>query len=157
MSFLKNLARSHHARTALVVAGAAALILVGALGGRSVLFADSQGFAMAYVDTNRLFAEFPVMKSMQAQLQKETTQMQTDFDKKAAGLDSTAKQKLFQDYQKRLEKRKGELVPKAVDQVLAVVRKVAQAQGYSVVLDKQAVLYGGKDLTAEVLKAGGVK
>lgn len=156
-SLLKKVARSRFTLAALVVVGAAVLVLFGAVAGRTVLSADSKAFPVAYVDTTKLFAEFPVMKSMQAQLEKETAQMQAEFDKKAAGLDNAAKQKLFSEYQARLEKRKGELVPKAVDQVLAVVRKVAQSQGYSIVLEKQAVLYGGKDLTADVLKAGGVK
>ncbi len=158
MAFLRNsLFRSRFAVAALVLVGATALVFVGALAGRSVSFADSKGLAVAYVDTTKLFAEYPSMKAMQAQLEKETKQMQADFDKKATGLDNDSKQKLFQEFQGRLEKRKGELVPKAVDQVLAVVRKIAQQQGYSMVLEKQAILYGGKDITADVLKAGGVK
>jgi len=60
---------------------------------------------------------------------------------------------LADDYNQQVEKRKGELSDKITADIKAAIAKVAQAKGLATVVDKIAVLYGGLDLTDEVIKA----
>jgi len=52
----------------------------------------------------------------------------------------------------QVDKRKDELSKKITDDLKAAITKVAQAKGLTLVVDKIAVLYGGVDITDEVIK-----
>jgi Skp family chaperone for outer membrane proteins len=59
------------------------------------------------------------------------------------------------EYEKRaqqLQKLEGEMLDKMQTKILEVVGQVAEKQNLALVVDRQAVLYGGNDLTQEVLK-----
>lgn len=136
---------------------AAVLIGVAALAGLtgwSLARADKVS-TIGYVDTTRLANEFPEMKAMQQQLQKETAAMQKEYDKNAASLSQDEKVKLFQQYQTKLDQKKEAMVSSALAKAVQVVGDVAKKQGLTVVLEKQTVLYGGSDLTDAVIRAGG--
>lgn len=137
-----------------VLAVVLAVVAAGAgLAGWSLARADRLS-AIAYVDTGRLANEFPDMKTMRQQLEKDTAAMQKEYDRKAASLSQEEKVKLFQDYQARLDKKKEAMVSTALARAVQVVGEVAKKQGYSVVLEKQGVLYGGTDITDAVIRAG---
>lgn len=59
---------------------------------------------------------------------------------------------LQEDYLDQLEKRKNELSSKITEDIRLAIEKVAQQQGLATVVDKIAILYGGKDVTDEVIK-----
>ena len=59
---------------------------------------------------------------------------------------------LQEDYLDQLEKRKNELSSKITEDIRQAIEKVAQQQGLATVVDKIAILYGGKDVTDEVIK-----
>lgn len=59
---------------------------------------------------------------------------------------------LQEDYLEQLEKRKNELSSKITEDIRQAIEKVAQQQGLATVVDKIAILYGGKDVTDEVIK-----
>jgi Skp family chaperone for outer membrane proteins len=65
-----------------------------------------------------------------------STAIQTEYDKRAA----------------ELQKLEGEMLDKMQKRILDVVGQVAERQNLQLVVDRQAVLYGGTDLTQEVLK-----
>ncbi len=62
-----------------------------------------------------------------------------------------------QDLQRQVDqeilKKRAELLGGLDKDIRAAVQKVAKQQGVSIVLDRQVVLYGGVDLTDQVVKA----
>jgi Skp family chaperone for outer membrane proteins len=52
----------------------------------------------------------------------------------------------------QLTAKSAELSKKLTDTVLAAITDIAKQKAYTVVMDKQAVLYGGTDLTDDVMK-----
>jgi len=51
-----------------------------------------------------------------------------------------------------LQKMEGEMLEAMQSRILKVVEQIAKNEGLSVVLDRQAILYGGQDLTQDVAK-----
>ncbi len=131
-----------------------AVAVVAGLAGWSLARADRLS-AVGYVDTGRVANEFPDMKAMRQQLEKETAAMQQDYDRNSASLTQEEKVKLFQQYQAKLDQKKEALVSAALAKVVQVTGDVAKKQGLTVVLEKQSVLYGGVDITDAVIRAGG--
>ncbi|HHV63266.1 MAG TPA: OmpH family outer membrane protein [Firmicutes bacterium] len=113
---------------------------------------------IGYVNVNKIFAEYPDFQKGMAALQKELQAMQKELDAKVEGLDTNSKVKMRDEYQARLDKRKAEVLGPLEKKVNQAIEDVAKASGVSVVLSNQAVIYGGKDLTDEVIKRlGGSK
>lgn len=137
----------------LVLALALAASLAG-VAGWSMAKADKLS-SIGYVDTGRLANEFPDMKAMRQQLEKDTSAMQADYDKATAKMSQDEKAKVFQQYQAKLDQKKNTLVSSALAKTVQVIGNVAKKQGLTVVLEKQSVLYGGTDITDAVIKAGG--
>ncbi len=71
----------------------------------------------------------------------------TDLREKASG-------DLQDEYEKRaqqLQKSESQMLEEMQKQILEIVGKVAENKNLGVVVDRQAILYGGQDLTQEVL------
>lgn len=138
-----------------VLAAVLAVVAAAAgLAGWSLARADRLS-NIGYVDTGRLANEFPDMKAMRQQLEKDTAAMQQEYDRKAASLSQEEKVKLFQEYQTKLDRKKEAMVSAALAKAVQAVGEVAKKQGLSVVLEKQGVLYGGTDITDSVIRSGG--
>ncbi len=133
---------------------AAMVVLVGAAAGItnwSISRADKVA-SVGYVDMAKLSKDFPEIRAARDVLEKETTKLQGEYDKAAASLGKDEKVKLFQEYQAKLDAKKEAMLAKAFEKVNQTISVVAKEQGLSMVLDKQVILYGGKDITNEVLK-----
>lgn len=57
-----------------------------------------------------------------------------------------------QDFTKQLNDKRMELTKKFNEDVLAAIKAVAEAKGLTAVVDQQAVLFGGADITDDVVK-----
>ena len=75
--------------------------------------------------------------------------MQTKVD---AAQDDATKAKIKQEAQANVEKKMEEMNKQMADKTMEVAKSVGDAKGLSVVLPKDAVLYGGVDITDQVLK-----
>lgn len=60
---------------------------------------------------------------------------------------------LAEDYSQQIEQRKAQLSDKITADLKDAIARVAQAKGLATVVDKIAVLYGGVDITDDVIKA----
>lgn len=134
---------------ALLIVVASALVL----GGQTASSAEEKP-SFAYIDTVRLWNELPQMNEMRAALEEETQKKQAAYDAEAAKLeDEEARRKLFQKYQDELEAQKDAMLNQVLERTYQLIKKVAEEQGFDVVLERQSVLYGGYDLTDAVLEA----
>ena len=63
-------------------------------------------------------------------------------------------QKMFVEYNRELQRKQNELMAPILNQAMSVVQRIAQAEGYAMVIDKQAVPYvqSEYDLTDRVIK-----
>lgn len=59
---------------------------------------------------------------------------------------------LAEDYSQQVEQRKSQLSDKITADLREAIAKVAQSKGLATVVDKIAVLYGGVDITEDVIK-----
>ena len=84
--------------------------------------------------------------SYQSQLQQET---QAKID---AAQDDATKQKIVEEMRQNLAKKDQEIAKSIQDKAMEAAKAVGDGKGLSVVMSKDTVLYGGVDITDQVLK-----
>ncbi|HEY8485977.1 MAG TPA: OmpH family outer membrane protein [Limnochordales bacterium] len=143
-------------RPALAAAVAGALV-VGMLVGAVAMGWTRAGQApraggVGYVDFERVMEEI-----LADPVRQETERLQKEFDEKSKGLKDAERQQLFERYQQMLDRRVQELGSAQLPRVRDAIQAVAQDQGLDLVLHKNAVIWGGQDITARVLSRLGVR
>lgn len=104
------------------------------------------------VNYQALISQHPDVAKVQETMQTEVDTAKKDFDAKSAGMNDQQKQEYYMQLQQRLNLKQQELVAPVYDKINAAIKTVADAKGIAVVLDVSNVVYGGQDLTDEVLK-----
>ncbi|MBM3268787.1 MAG: OmpH family outer membrane protein [Candidatus Sericytochromatia bacterium] len=133
------------------------------------LLVASPAFAassLAMVDTKRLFEQFKGAQSSQGEFKRKAEAYQKEFLEKNRQLQEMQREgKSKAEIDKMTKKFEAELKPKkdAVErldkemsgrlkkQIEAAISDVAKTKGFAVVVDKQIVLFGGEDITDDVL------
>lgn len=120
----------------LVVTALVSGFMVGPAHGQS----DTQ---VGVVNLERVLTEYMAEPLLDAR-----DELQDEFDKKSADLeDETEIAELFGEYQSQLNELENEYRTKIQD----AITEVGEKQGLDVILPQSGVLYGGVDLTDEVL------
>lgn len=133
---------------------AAFILGIGAISGMQTIASAAPanaGATIGYVDMPQVLSNSKEYKDAQTTLAAEADALQKEFDSKSTGLSEDEKKQLFGQYQQRLGLKRQELFTKVKDKLDAAIKDVATAQGITVVLEKESVLYGGKDLTQDVV------
>jgi outer membrane protein len=120
---------------------------------------SSVGFASAansssvgVVNYQQLVMQHPDMAAAQKTFQEEREQTKNDFESKSANMNEQEKAAYYQQLNQRLANRQKELMEPVLAKINEAIQAVADAKGISVVLDKNEVVYGGQDITADVAK-----
>ncbi|MBE3599436.1 MAG: OmpH family outer membrane protein [Limnochordaceae bacterium] len=130
------------------------------------------------MDLDRVATEY-LQPALGEPLRQETARLQAQFDKEAAALDAELnekvkgasdaekqnlrnqyqqqKQALFARYQQQLDQRKQEMINQRLPKVKDAIGRVAARLGLEAVLDKNLVIWGGRDITDQVLLELGIK
>lgn len=143
-----------------VALGVTLLFLLGVAG---IAFTQSGGSKMAsaagnpssnigVVNNNLVFQQHPDLAKVDQQMQSEVEQAKKDFEAKSANMSDKEKQDYYGQTQQRLQLKQQELVAPIRDQIDASIKAVAEAKGLTIVLDKGTVVYGGQDITDDVVK-----
>lgn len=140
--------------TALAVVAMFVLGIGGlALTQTSTGYAANPNSNIGKVNIQVLMTQHPDYTVAQETFNKEREQIEKEFEEKTAKM-STDKEK--QEYaaqlQQRLQMRQSELINGVQAKVEAAIKAVADAKGLAVVLPEQAIIYGGQDITQDVLK-----
>ncbi|MDR3561806.1 MAG: OmpH family outer membrane protein [Negativicutes bacterium] len=137
-----------------VIAAFFLLGIVGiALSQSGKTYAAAPASNVGVVNYQQLIAQHPDAAAAQETMKNEVAQTQKEFDAKAATLTSDKeKQDYFMQLQQRLNGKQQELLAAINDKVVAAIKAVAEAKGLAVVVDKGAVVYGGQDITDDVMK-----
>ena len=133
------------------------MTLVLALGCMGSAFAAESNL-VGFVDTQRVLRNHPEMKTTMSVLQLEAQKAQQEFEQKAASLDEKGKAELRQKLTEQVDKKEASLLKPIYDSVRKAIEEVAKAHGITSVVNAHAMVYGGLDLTNEVMaKVSGTK
>ena len=117
--------------------------------------APANNSAVGVVNYQMIVVSTPDMDAYKTSMQAEIDSAQKEFDEKAKDLPDQEKQRYYAQLQDRLAQKDRELKSPILDKINAAIKKVADAKGLSIVVDKQAVLCGGVDITDDVIKSFG--
>ena len=106
---------------------------------------------IAYVDLWMIFNYHPEKAKAEIELKQLAGSMQAELEEKATGLPKNEQQELMEQYQSRLTQRERELVQNIIEIIRKEIAEFAQEKELKMVLDKNNVIYGGIDLTEEVI------
>jgi outer membrane protein len=138
---------------------AAAIVIVAALGfvvARSGP-ALGQSLTIGYVDMVRAVDAHPRKASAEAALKDYAQSQIADAQQRSKGASAAQQEDMRRTLNQQLLKKRQELIGGLEKDIRAAVEKVAKEQGISIVLNREVVLYGGVDLTDQVIKAIGGK
>lgn len=100
----------------------------------------------------RQFTTLKIYTDAEAEMQKAVQQAQQEFNEKSANMSDEEKQAYYQQTMERLQQQNTDLMEPVQKQVEDAVKAIAEAKGLSVVLNKDTVVYGGTDITQDVIK-----
>ena len=133
------------------------MTLVLALGCMGSAFAAESNL-VGYVNVERVFRNHPDMQATMSVLKLEAQKAQQEFEQKAASLDEKGKAELRQKLTEQVDKKEASLLKPIYDSVRKAIEEVAKAHGITSVVNANAMVYGGLDLTNEVMaKVSGAK
>lgn len=134
-----------------------ALVFVGSVVALA-LTQSGTGIASAASSSNvgvvdyRQFTTLKIYTDAEAEMQKAVQQAQQEFNEKSANMSDQEKQAYYQQTMERLQQQNTDLMEPVQKQVEDAVKAIAEAKGLSVVLNKDTVVYGGTDITQDVIK-----
>ena len=137
---------------ALVFVGSVAAMAVTSMGSLTGGVASAASSAIGVIDYRQVMSQHPGLEAANAQMQKEVETAQHEFETKSAEMNDQQKAEYYQQTQQRLAQKQADLIEPLNKQVEDTVKSVAEAKGLSVVIDKGAVVYGGQDITQDVIK-----
>lgn len=108
---------------------------------------------VGYLNQEKLY-NIPKMKKAQEAYFKEFNEMQVKLEKTVKELygdNSMPPAKILSDYQKKLDSKKAEIFKPVDDEINKAASDIAKEKNLIVVLDEINILYGGIDLTDEVV------
>ena len=134
-----------------------ALVFVGSVVALA-LTQSGMGVASAAASSNvgvvdyRQFTSLKIYTDVDAEMQKAFEQARQDFNEKSVNMSDEEKQQYYQQTMERLQQQNVDLMEPVNKQIEDAVKAIAEAKGLSVVLHKETVVYGGTDITQDVIK-----
>ena len=104
------------------------------------------------VDYSQLISQHPSMQTAREKYEEAAKQVQDEFTQKAGSMTPEQQQEFIEQKQKEMQDKQKELIDPIRTSIENQVQEVAASRSINVVLDKNNVLYGGQDITQEVLK-----
>ena len=134
-----------------------ALIFIGSVvalaltqSGNGIASAASGG-NVGVVDYNQIARQHPDFQNLDQQLQSTIEEVKKEFEEKSQGMNDQEKADYYQQCQQRIVNKQQELVEPIEQSIKDNIKKVADSKGLSVVIEKNAVVYGGQDITQDVI------
>lgn len=134
---------------ALVFIGSIVALGLSQLGTSTASAASS---SVGVVDYRKVMMSHPDYASASSEMQKAMQEAQMRFEADNANKSDEEKAKAMQQAQMELQQKEQNLIEGIQKKVDEAVKQVAEAKGLSVVLDKNAVIYGGQEITDDVIK-----
>ena len=113
--------------------------------------------SVGVVDSRQIMASHPDVQGLQGQMETAVNDVRKEFEEKSAGMNDQEKADYYRQCQERLAQKQEELLAPIEQSIQAAIKKVADKKGLAVVIDKGAVVYGGQDITQDVIAELGKK
>lgn len=104
------------------------------------------------VNYQLLIQQHTDMAQAQVTMNTEIAQATSDFEAKSASMQEQEKQSYYQQLQQNLQIKQQELLGGIRDKINTVVKEVADSKGLTTVVDHSTIVYGGLDITDDVMK-----
>ncbi len=137
---------------AIFVLGCFALSLTQSGFGQTASAAASQS-AIGVVNYQAVVAQSPQLASVREGVKAEIATAQKDFDEKSKSMNDAEKQRYYKQLQERIGNKEKELMDPVLKSIEMSIQKVANKKGLSVVVHKDTVVFGGVDITDDVIRA----
>ena len=125
------------------------MALVMALACATRAFAEDLG----YVNVERVFRSYPDIQTTMSVINLERQKAENEFNEKAPKLDDKGRRELGEKLSAQVDKKEASLLNPIREKIRKTIGQVAKAHGIANVVDASAVVFGGKDLTEEVIAA----
>ena len=131
-----------------IIAGVAIIVLIAAF----TLAANrifGRGGKICSVDMEVIMGEHPAMHEAMNEFQKELTAMQKQLD----ALEGEAKEQEQMKMQQQIQEIAMRMQEGAMGRIMRDIEQIAKKRGYSYVIEKNALITGGRDITEAVVSA----
>lgn len=118
----------------------------------SALAAPMDG-VVGFVNMQTVLSSYPGIKDIATEIANKRNELQKSFNEQAKALDAKGQQDLQQSMNKQLADFEAKKMAPVHKKIFATVNKVAADQGIKSVVNMQAMVAGGKDLTKDVCNA----
>lgn len=125
-------------------------------------FSDAQRLKIGYVNVSQLLTASKVLKAAEDQRTKDTKEMLKWYDTASADIQkqssASGRQALIKKYEAQLTQKKKTIkdayskkVSEVDSQLDKAITQKAKSLGYDIVLRKDSVLFGGTDITSQIM------
>ena len=104
------------------------------------------------VNYQLLVQQHPDAAKAQETMNAAVVQAKSDLDSKSVNMNDQEKQAYYQQLQQGLAIKERDLLLALQNKVDAAVAEIAKAKGLDTIVDKGSVVYGGQDITDDVIK-----
>jgi outer membrane protein len=144
-----NLSDDRKFQLAVVLLLAAILAAVLLLG---ILTEDKTVDKVAYVNLERVFEEHPARAAAESTLNQKAAEYQQQLENESEDLSGVEQKEMLAKYQNQLQNLEVDLLDSVTREVEKVIKETAAEKKVKFVLEEEQVLYGGYDLTDDVLE-----
>ncbi len=127
------------------------LAIAVAFGVCGIASAADAGDLIGVVNMQQLLSSYPDYASAMSAVELEEQKAQQEFESKSGSLDDNGKKALYEKLLERIAKRQKDLLEPLNKKIRKAIETVAKRNGIANVVNSNAMLFGGKDLTQEVL------
>lgn len=128
------------------------MTLMMSLGLCSTSLAAENDGVVGFVNMQAIVASYPGIKDIAQEIANKRNDLQKSFNEQSKSLDAKAQQDLQQKQNKELADFEAKKMAPVQKSIRTTIDQVAAAQGIKSVVNIQAMVTGGKDLTGEVVK-----
>lgn len=129
----------------LLTAILSAVVLLG------ILTEDESVDQAAYVNLQRVFAEHPARTAAENTLNQKAAEYQQQLEVEAENLSGAEQKAILAKYQQQLQNLESELLASVTEEVEKIIEQTAAKKKVKFVLEEEQVLYGGYNLTDDVI------
>ena len=116
------------------------------------LFKQDQSIdSVAYVNLEKVFAEHPARTAAEQKLNQKAAEYQQQLEENGEELSGAEQKELLNSYRKDLQNLEAELLDSVLKEVEEIIIETAAEKQVKFVLEEKDVLYGGFNLTDDVL------
>ncbi|MGM0410892.1 MAG: OmpH family outer membrane protein [Bacillota bacterium] len=106
---------------------------------------------IVFVDVQEVFEVHPDKKNAEKELNEAAQKMQSELENEASDLSEEKQKDLLNNYQSELSEKEQELIQNVLEEIEKAIQEVAEEKKVKLVLDKRNVIYGGYDMTQDVI------